>query len=130
MSENKTNVENENIKQDEKVAKFSSKAILVVECVICFSSLAFFLALGAIASYCEMSDALRFVLIFIGTADLLVSCFTAFYLEVKAGCHICSKCGHKHQPSYIKSLLAPHIGWSRYMKCPKCGEKSWNKKKF
>ena len=38
MVENKTNVEKKNIEQDEKVAKISSKAILVLECLICFSS--------------------------------------------------------------------------------------------
>ena len=130
MVENKTNVENANIEQDEKVAKISSKAILVLECLICFSSLAIFLILAMIASYCEMSNVLRCVLIFVGALDLFVSCFAAFYLEVKAGCHVCAKCGHKHQPSYLKALISPHIGWTRYMKCPKCGEKSWNKKKF
>lgn len=130
MAENKDEIKNENIEQEENVAKFSSKAILAIECVICFTSLAFFLALVMIASYCDISNILRLVLIFVGVADLLVSCFTAFYLEVKAGCHVCSKCGYKHKPSYFKALIAPHVGWTRLLKCPKCGEVSWQKKKF
>ncbi len=130
MVENKTNIEKDNIEEERKVAKISNRAILVLECVICYSSIAIFLTLTIIASYCEMSNALRFVLILVGLVDLLVSCFTAFYLEVKAGCYICAKCGNKHQPSYLKALISPHIGWTRYMKCPKCGKSSWNKKKF
>lgn len=130
MVENKTKIDCEYSQQEKNVAKVSNKAILAIECVICYTSLAFFLILVLIASYCEVGNTLRLVLIFVGFADLLVSCFTAFYLEVKAGYHICAKCGHKHQPSYLKSLFAPHFGFTRYMKCPKCGKKSWNKKKF
>lgn len=125
--------ENENTKNDEIIShskEITGKKLLLIECLFCFTALALLLILCSIASYCKMSDALRLVLILIGLANLLINCFVAFYLEVHAGCHICEKCGHNHQPSYLKSMISPHIGWTRYMKCPKCGQYSWQKKKF
>ena len=128
MAENKKKTEND--KENENNVKSSGKASVILQCVICFTALAVFLALVTIASYCNISESLRYVLIFIGFANLLIYCFVAVYIEVKTGYHICAKCGHKHQPSYFKTLIAPHIGWTRLLKCPKCGEKSWQKKKF
>lgn len=120
----------ENIEKEENNVKRTGKASIIIQCVICFTALAVFIALAVIASYCNMSETLRNTLIFIGLINLLIYCFVAVYIEVKTGYHICSKCGHKHKPTYSKTILAPHIGWTRYMKCPKCGEKSWQKKKF
>ena len=40
----------------------------------------------------------------------------------------CSKCGYKYVPTNKQMLLSMHIGRTRYMKCPKCNKKSWNKK--
>ena len=129
MTKKETNLENKNIEQEGKVAKISGKTILAIECVICFTALAVFLTLALIASYCNISDTLRIVLIFVGLIDLLISCFIALYFETKFGYHICKKCGYKHQSSYLKTLIAPHIGWTRFMKCPKCGKRSWQKRK-
>ena len=30
--------------------------------------------------------------------------------------------------SYWQTNLAPHMGRTRYMKCPECGKRSWQKK--
>ena len=128
MEENKTKTEN--VENNENNVKSTGKVSIIIQCVICFTALAVFLALIAIASYCNMSETLRNTLIFIGFINLLIYCFVAVYIEVKTGRHVCEKCGHEHKPTYLKTILAPHIGWTRYMKCPKCGEKSWQKKKF
>ena len=49
-------------------------------------------------------------------------------VEQIAGYFECSKCHHRYIPTYKNVNLAPHIGRTRYMKCPKCNKKSWNKK--
>lgn len=126
-------LENNEIEKLENVVKhknISAKKLLLIECIICFTALAVFLSLTMIAAYCKISDVLRSVLILVGVVNLVINCFVEIYIEVNAGYHVCSKCGHKHQPSYFKSLIAPQVGWTRYMKCPKCGETSWHKKKF
>ena len=49
-------------------------------------------------------------------------------IEQKAGYYECGECHHKYVPEYKNMLWAPHMGRTRYMKCPKCGMKSWQKK--
>lgn len=38
------------------------------------------------------------------------------------------KCHNKYVPKYSKVYFAMHFGTTRYMKCPKCNEKSWQRK--
>lgn len=45
-----------------------------------------------------------------------------------AGYYECRKCNYKYIPSYNSVLFAMHTGRTRYMKCPHCGKKSWQKK--
>ena len=40
----------------------------------------------------------------------------------------CEKCHHKYVPSFTKTLFAMHVNRTRYMKCPHCGKRSWQKK--
>ena len=49
-------------------------------------------------------------------------------IEQVAGYYKCNKCQYKYVPSYLNVILAPHIGRTRYMKCPKCNKRTWNKK--
>ena len=38
------------------------------------------------------------------------------------------KCHHKYIPKYSSVLWAMHVNRTRYMKCPKCNQRSWQKK--
>ena len=49
-------------------------------------------------------------------------------IEQTAGYYECQKCHHKYVPEYKSVFWAMHMGRTRYMKCPQCGQKSWNKK--
>jgi transcriptional regulator with XRE-family HTH domain/DNA-directed RNA polymerase subunit RPC12/RpoP len=49
-------------------------------------------------------------------------------IEQVAGYYECEQCGSKYIPSYSNVFFARHIGRTRYMKCTKCGKKSWHKK--
>ena len=40
----------------------------------------------------------------------------------------CKKCGHRYVPTFKAVNLAMHMGRTRYLKCPECGKKSWQKK--
>ncbi len=53
---------------------------------------------------------------------------TCLLIEQKAGYYQCNKCKYKYIPSYKEVFFAMHSGRTRYMRCPKCHEKSWNKK--
>lgn len=54
--------------------------------------------------------------------------FIALKFEVRAGYYECKKCHNKFVTSYMKVLMAPHMGTTRHLKCPECGEKTWCKK--
>ena len=49
-------------------------------------------------------------------------------IEQKAGYYQCDNCKYKYIPTYKQVLFAMHSGRTRYMKCPKCHKKTWNKK--
>ena len=58
----------------------------------------------------------------------LIPCFYALKLEVSVGAYKCKKCGHEIVPTYSAALNAMHMGTTRYLKCPKCNERTWCKK--
>jgi len=58
----------------------------------------------------------------------LIPCFYALKLEVSVGAYKCKKCGHDIVPTYSEALWAMHRGTTRYLKCPKCGKRTWCKK--
>ena len=60
----------------------------------------------------------------------LIPCFYAVKLEVSVGAYKCKKCGHEIVPTYTQALHAMHMGTTRYLKCPKCNERTWCKKVF
>lgn len=59
---------------------------------------------------------------------LLIFSRYALQIEQTTGYYECAKCHHKYIPSYKAVVLAPHIGTTRYLKCPHCQKHSWNKK--
>ena len=58
----------------------------------------------------------------------LVPCFYALKLEVSVGAYKCKNCGNEIVPTYTQALNAMHMGTTRYLKCPKCGKRTWCKK--
>ena len=121
------NLENnllEMIKEKEK----ADKHLLTVEIVMGVVSIGIMLGLCIFAAYAPMEEWLRIVLIIIGFIPVLV--LTPFMLRIEqtAGFYKCEKCGHAYVPKYKSVFLSMHKGRTRYMKCPKCNEKSWQKK--
>ena len=57
-----------------------------------------------------------------------IPCFYALKLEVSVGAYKCKNCGNEIVPTYSEALIAMHIGTTRYLKCPKCDQRTWCKK--
>jgi len=68
--------------------------------------------------------------IIVGTSIIPLLLVTPFALRIEqtAGYYECQKCYNKYIPTYKSVFEAMHIGRTRYMKCPKCKKRSWNKK--
>ena len=81
-----------------------------------------------LASFLEMPFWLRMILSAFALLMILLVSFIAVGIEQKAGYYECACCHHRYVPSYSKVILSMHRGWARYMKCPVCGKRSWQKK--
>ena len=58
----------------------------------------------------------------------LIPCFYALKLEVSVGAYKCKNCGHEIVPTYKEAMNAMHMGFTRYLHCPKCNKRTWCKK--
>ena len=106
----------------------ADKKMLTLEYVIGYTASVMFFTLIFVASYIEMANWLRILLIVFGFINFFIAMFFAIRIEQTAGYYECSKCHNKYVPDYFSVLWAPHFGRTRYMKCPKCNQKSWQKK--
>ena len=121
------NLENnllEMIKEKEK----ADKQLLRIEIVMGFVGIGVMLGLCLFASYAPLEDWVRIVLIVIGMLPLLILVPLMLKIEQVAGYYECKHCGNRYIPSYKSVNLSMHMGRTRYMKCPKCNKKSWQKK--
>ena len=105
-----------------------NRQLLKLEVLISVPAMIAGLILVAVAAFLEMSTGLRIGLMVFAVAMIITVAFIAVGIEQKAGYYECQKCFDRHIPSYWQANLAPHIGRTRYMKCPACGKWSYQKK--
>lgn len=127
-------MENYNKEMEEKVLELikekerADKNMLKMEIVIgIFSCIILFVPVF-IGALVPMKDWLRLVVVFSGFIPGIVGFMFALKIEQVAGYYECKHCGHRYVPTYKAVSMAPHMGRRRYMKCPSCGQKSWQKK--
>ncbi len=86
------------------------------------------LACTFVASFVQMDAFWRIALMTTGLIPFVIGICFAIWIEQVAGFYECQHCHHKYVPSYRAVLFSVHIGRSRKMKCPNCGEKNYHKK--
>ena len=106
----------------------ADKRLLNIEIVLGFITSIFFMTLIFVASFVEMQNWIRILLIAIGMVLFAVGIGYCLKIEQTAGYYECSECGHKYVPSFKSVLFAMHLNRTRFMKCPECGKRSWQKK--
>ncbi len=111
-----------------KAKEQADKRLLSLEVFVGITVTVILFVLIAVAAFLQMADWLRVTLIALGFVIFLAGCFYALRIEQVAGYYECKECGHKYVPTYKAVNLAPHMGRIRYMRCPKCNKKSWQKK--
>ena len=104
------------------------RAMLRFEIVLGIISTVAFLALLLVAKFFVELLPLQVGLIVTAFLLLLVGVGCGLKIEQTAGYYECACCGHRYIPSYRSVFFAMHMGRTRYMKCPECGKRSWNKK--
>lgn len=111
------------VKEKDKIIWRSMWAIMI-------PSMVALLAILVIAAYCIPEGVWQIVTIISAVVLFLLPCIYALKLEVSVGAYKCKNCGEEIVPTYSKALNAMHMGTTRYLKCPKCGKRSWCKKVF
>ena len=106
----------------------SDKRLLNMEIVTGVIGTIFFVSAILFAALLDLPTWLRIVLIAISFVLIFVMCFFLVRIEQVAGYYECKHCHHRYVPTYKQVNLAMHMGRTRYMKCPKCGKKSWQRK--
>jgi len=114
------------IKQKEQ----ADKRLAAAEVFIGITATIVLLALVFVAAFVQMETWLKIALIVSGFILFLAGCFYALRLEQVAGYYMCKHCKHSYVPTYKAVSMAMHMGRTRYMRCPQCGKKSWQKKVF
>ena len=114
----------EMIKQKEQ----ADKRLLAAEVFIGVTATIVLFSLIFTAAFVQMENWLRILMIAFGFVLFLAGCFYAVRIEQVAGYYQCIECEHKYVPTFKAVIMAQHMGRKRYMKCPNCGKKSWQKK--
>ena len=127
MENNKKEMEKrilELVREKEK----TDRRLLNIEVILGTAMVVFFLAMTVVASVVQMQDWLRIVIIFGSLVPLLIVCAVCIKIEQTAGYYECRNCGHKYVPTFRAVNFAMHMGRTRYMRCPECGKRTWQKK--
>ena len=106
------------------------RQLLTLEIVVGVLLVAILLATTAVAAYVQMEGWLRILLVVIGLVPIVVAIPFLIRIEQTAGYYECKVCSHRYIPTFSSVFWAMHMGRTRYMKCPKCGKMSWQKKKL
>ena len=108
----------------------ADKRLAAAEVFIGITATIVLFALIFVAAFVQMETWLKIALIVSGFILFLAGCFYALRLEQVAGYYMCKHCKHSYVPTYKAVSTAMHMGRNRYMRCPQCGKKSWQKKVF
>ncbi len=113
--------------REEQYNKHMLRAMYVFGFTGIAASLALMIGGAYVAEYSGLY-ALAIVLIVLGAVMLIPTIIYAMILEHAAGYYACKECGERFTVSIWKMTFAPHFGTTRYMRCPHCGKRGWQKK--
>ena len=110
--------------------KAEAKKKLIISAITVVITLLAGLTIILIAGLLEMETWLRIVLGVTGAITIVAGIGIACVLERDAGVYECKHCGERFVPTMKAYIFAPHTPTTRRLKCPKCGKKSYCKKRL
>lgn len=105
-----------------------TKKMFFYENVIGIGSTIIFAILIFMSVYFVENGGIKILLFIFAFLFLITGVSIALKIETEERYYECQKCHHKYIPSYRQVYFAMHIGRTRYMKCPHCQKRSWQKK--
>lgn len=111
-----------------KQKQAADKRLLRMEIITGVIGMFMLLAAVAVASFVQLPEIWRVLIIVAGLIPLLVAMPFMIQIEQTAGYYECQHCKHRYVPTFKAVFMAMHAGRTRYMNCPECDKKSWQKK--
>lgn len=119
----------ENLVAFAKEKEKTDKIFLKIEVVVIVLSIMLYLVAALFGALAPMPDWARIVLCVGGIALMTPGILVGVWLERSAGYYECPVCGNHYVPKFtLGYIFSLHVGLTRYLKCPACGKKSWQKK--
>ncbi|MDO4741972.1 MAG: hypothetical protein Q4A79_01170 [Candidatus Saccharibacteria bacterium] len=130
MISTKTSLNPQTRDQKSLETKNLNQKLLNLEVVIGFASLLAFFAIIITSSlaFSNSDYEVGAILMAIGIIFFVAMALIMLRIEQLVGYYLCGRCHHKYIPKYSSVLWGAHFGRTRYIKCPKCHQWSWQKK--
>ena len=126
--ENYNSKAEENLLEMAKKEEIQNKKMMMYEWVIGGLSSITFLVLMFTLYFAVENIIVRVILFILAFLILIIGISFALKIETETGYYECKICHNKYIPKYSQVYFAMHYGTTRYLKCPKCNKRSWNKK--
>lgn len=117
-----------NLLEMKKQKEEADKRLLTIEIIVGIILAITFLLIVGIVDSAEIEENIKLLIIIPSLISFVAVSFVMVRIEQVAGYYECQICHHKYIPTYSSVLWAMHINRTRYMKCPECGKRSWQKK--
>lgn len=118
----------ENLLAMKQEVEEKNRQMLRMEYWLSYPALIAGLAMVLVAAFIEMPVWLQILLTGFALVIIFTVALIAVGIEQTAGYYECQNCHHRYIPTYRQTILEMHKGRTRYMKCPECGKRSWQKK--
>ena len=126
MNEYKNKVD-ENIIKLKQENEDNIKKTFIGEIILIITS-TIFLIISVYLNNQNINNNLKIILLTTSIITFILTLIYSFIVETKVGYYECSNCHHLYKPEFKQVLFALHMGYTRKLKCPKCHQKTWNKK--
>lgn len=103
---------------------------IIISSISCIFATISSLVLILLSAFFVTQIWLRLVMIGIALIVTISNVAVILLIAVSTEIYQCDKCGEKFVPTLSDYILAPHTFSRRYLKCPHCGKKNWNKSYF
>lgn len=104
-----------------------SKKKIILSAMVCILMLMAAVPLFLLAGILEITTALRFTLIGIGSLVVVVGIIIACVLDKDAGAFECPECNERFVPDMKEYVMSVHTITKRKLTCPKCGKRCYCK---
>ncbi len=107
----------------------SNKGKITISVIGVVLSIALLVISTVLAEEKIINPATAIVLIAVSVVLVCAAIFYAAKVDYETGVYECRKCGYTFRPTFKAYIWGAHTLTTRHLKCPKCEEKSWCKRK-